>query len=339
MSTGQGPFPNCLAISWQDGTDTDYMYWSPTGLFVKLIVNDNGGIGGYEFNQLSQKQTAMPWIPLLLLDDESPQACIDYDRDSYYRQTRCGTKKDCDDRDNSIHPGATEICDDYKDNNCDGQVDEGCNPDGPIAYYPLNGNPIDASRNGNDGNEHGGISYAAGKVALAASLDGNNDYIEIPKVDLDGASFTIAAYVYLRDSSRNCIYSNGEASGGADDGIRYFGVNENGYLIFNMGISNFSDATGTKNVGLNEWHHVALVANKDNNKGFFYLDGQKDSTDGFDISAIWGHLNTNVGHHIGAFPIASNQTKRAYFNGKIDELRIYNHALSKPEIQQLYNVN
>jgi hypothetical protein len=72
MSTGQGPFPDCLRMRWQDGTDIDYIYWSPTGLPVKWINNDDGGVGGYELNKIelqSRGKKAIPSIPLLLLGE------------------------------------------------------------------------------------------------------------------------------------------------------------------------------------------------------------------------------------------------------------------------------
>ncbi len=48
-------------------------------------------------------------------------ACPDSDKDGY---TTCAG--DCDDNDPAVHPGATEICGDNRDNTCDGKADEGC---------------------------------------------------------------------------------------------------------------------------------------------------------------------------------------------------------------------
>jgi hypothetical protein len=68
MSTGQGPFPNCLEVEWQEGagpSDYDYDYYSPTaGGLVKIV--ENGDAGGYELSRVSVR--AMPWVPLLLGD-------------------------------------------------------------------------------------------------------------------------------------------------------------------------------------------------------------------------------------------------------------------------------
>lgn len=53
-------------------------------------------------------------------------SCTDDDGDGFYGQGECTTAIDCDDSIATIHPGAAEICGDAIDNNCDGQVDEGC---------------------------------------------------------------------------------------------------------------------------------------------------------------------------------------------------------------------
>ncbi|MFC1685489.1 putative metal-binding motif-containing protein [Nanoarchaeota archaeon] len=57
-----------------------------------------------------------------LIDDfaETCSVKIDNDQDGYYIDS------DCNDEDATINPGATEVCDDGVDNNCDGETDEGC---------------------------------------------------------------------------------------------------------------------------------------------------------------------------------------------------------------------
>lgn len=51
------------------------------------------------------------------------EVCIDNDRDGFYIAAGCGLI-DCDDNDDTVFPGARERCD-YKDNNCNNQIDEG----------------------------------------------------------------------------------------------------------------------------------------------------------------------------------------------------------------------
>ena len=52
--------------------------------------------------------------------------------------------------------------------------------DGLVAYYPFDGNAIDASGNNNNGTEYSGIEYKLGIKGDAASFDGVNDYIRVP---------------------------------------------------------------------------------------------------------------------------------------------------------------
>jgi hypothetical protein len=60
--------------------------------------------------------------------DQDDPNCTDLDADGYYVEKGCGKSGDCKDRDPTIHPGATEYCD-AVDNDCDGQIDEGCAPE------------------------------------------------------------------------------------------------------------------------------------------------------------------------------------------------------------------
>ncbi len=55
-----------------------------------------------------------------------PLVCTDADGDSYYAEAGCGTAIDCNDANNAVNPGASEICGNTIDDNCNGVNNEGC---------------------------------------------------------------------------------------------------------------------------------------------------------------------------------------------------------------------
>jgi len=74
-----------------------------------------------------------------------------------------------------------------------------------VAHYPLNGDADDATGNGNNGTEFGGVSYSTGAFGQAADFDGSNDYID---------SFTSFDYEFITVSlwfnSNDVVGSEGE---------------------------------------------------------------------------------------------------------------------------------
>jgi hypothetical protein len=59
-------------------------------------------------------------------NDFPGHVCTDKDGDEYAVEGGACGAIDCDDNNPNVHPGATEVCGDKIDNNCDGQIDEGC---------------------------------------------------------------------------------------------------------------------------------------------------------------------------------------------------------------------
>ena len=57
-------------------------------------------------------------------EDGGGDTCVDQDHDGYGKG--CALGDDCNDLNNTVHPGAEELCDDNLDNNCDGNINENC---------------------------------------------------------------------------------------------------------------------------------------------------------------------------------------------------------------------
>ena len=100
------------------------------------------------------------------------------------------------------------------------------------------------------------------------------------------------------------------------------------FIFYQSGIA----FTSTSNAALenNAWSHV--VGTLSNSEVHLYINGLKDSSRQFnDFSSV---TSTTYGLSIGRLGTYSGY----YFNGKIDEVRMYDRALSAADVQALYQL-
>ncbi len=222
---------------------------------------------------------------------------------------------------------------------------------GLVGYWPLDGDGIDKSGMGNDGIVKGNPQMVTGQVGAALDFDGDGDGIEIPSnptLELPDA-LTVAAWIFPRATK--------DAAGNDHAGVVWKG-NKIGWGtdVYNFRIATAGDAgltwgaTGggtegyfaTSNCfvnGLNQWYHVALV--EDGSEGLAYVNGV-EQTDA-DVTGgnmhrpsapydTWPDEPVRIGWSQGR---GGDVNTLVYFDGIIDEVVIYNRALSGAQIRQL----
>jgi len=218
---------------------------------------------------------------------------------------------------------------------------------GLIAYWSFDegsGSIAHDSVGGNNGTIYG-AQWTGRKVGGALNFDGQDDYVGVPDADcLDPVStqeITLSSWVnistYVCPFHPACYFGivNKTATTGRDNGnyvfaivTRYDAVNE-GKLRFAVVYNNlqFQETNSDYLVPKDQWVHVA-VTHDAHQKTSFYIDGALAGTD---ISTI----TTDFANSTKALTIGYTNSYSDYFLGQIDEVCIYNRALSAEEIQQL----
>jgi PKD repeat protein len=187
---------------------------------------------------------------------------------------------------------------------------------------------VDASGQGNHGTINGAVRTTSGKYGKALSFDGVNDYVDLGSSILSsGASaFTIEAWVNRGDlgDDRVVCKSTGVY---IPDHVFCLGVAGNGSKSIARARLSTSGGSGsydsTASFPTNTWAHLAVTY--DGSAVRHYINGQLAGTRSHTGSVIAFTQNTVIGN--------VNTVHDRYFFGKIDEVRIYNRALSVNEIQ------
>lgn len=222
---------------------------------------------------------------------------------------------------------------------------------GLVGYWKVDetASPaIDSSGNGNSGTWAGNTDDTIGKFGNAANFDGSGDYISIAdSTSLDlSSSMTVATWVKYDTFANidNQIAGKYANAGVGDEGWILFKSDnnyENGCVTdtfcflatsdgaFTLGDSEMVGSGST--VTTDTWYHVVGTYDYNSNKISVYVNGSltnsitRGSTPGIDTN--------DLVVAIGGNPSDNNR----YQDGRTDEARIYNRALSAAEVFTLYN--
>jgi hypothetical protein len=205
---------------------------------------------------------------------------------------------------------------------------------GLVGHWPLDGNALDTSGNGNHGTIVGAVP-ATGVKNGGYAFDGNA-HIDLPNFTFSGAAYTVSIWVSTTNpvsvnDFRSMFDELDNSAGGPfelADGGNSLGQNIGpSYLVWNGGVTVVNLEQPTLNVRDGRWHMVSGTYK--NGMQQLFIDGalmKSSSYPGplpstFGLAAIGGH-NFGPYHHPWV--------------GRLDEAVIYNRVLSKSEILKLY---
>lgn len=199
--------------------------------------------------------------------------------------------------------------------------------DGLIAYYPLDDNANDYSGNKYHctvGLEN--VSKTKGIIDGAYQFNGTSG---IAATLSSTATTSVSVWAKRTESTRNSMIFSFNADSGSYGPDIYFTA---GTICWNKGDSaNYPFKNNGVNVAqtsLNEWHHYVVVNDETANKCTLYVDG-----------AYYGEtiyrttLQTNKSFTIGCY---FDNSSTYVWEGPIDDLKLYNRALTAKEVQILY---
>lgn len=204
---------------------------------------------------------------------------------------------------------------------------------GMVAYYPFNGNANDASGSSNNGTVYGAqlTTDRFGNSNKSYSFDGINDWININNsTSLNPPSqITISAWVntFGYNSSNASMIINK----GWDQGPGHYDLlvlKSSNKFRFVIGSNLFVESNSI--INLNQW--VFITATIDNFTMKLYINGTLENT-------VLQNNKNSFGTNTDPLYIGKHDYNNApyYFNGKIDDVGIWNRVLTAEEIKFLYD--
>ncbi|KKU03784.1 MAG: LamG domain protein jellyroll fold domain protein [Candidatus Giovannonibacteria bacterium GW2011_GWA2_45_21] len=200
---------------------------------------------------------------------------------------------------------------------------------GLVGYWSMNEGTGsyagDSSGNKNTGTLTNGPTWVDGKRGKALNFDGVNDYVNLGSGDIMSSNATLSLWFKMSPiSDYKFLFST---KSNETDRLSVFTATNGRIVIQVLNGSNNAYVT-TLDYDDNKWHHLVFVRNGNTiTNGILYIDNNPVGI------ASWGNFGSDSTNNvIGIY----EQTLSYPFNGLIDDVRVYNRALTAAEIQALY---
>ena len=221
---------------------------------------------------------------------------------------------------------------------------------GLVSWWKGEGNALDQI-GGNNGTLTNGATFAAGKSGQAFSLNGSGQYVlvadPVPLPLNIQTEITIGAWIYTGQYPVDTGYTTslGLIAGSQFDtniaGASIFldgrtntdgQATPQGHIHFQIGDGSAWHATNSLTaVPLNQWVHV-VATRKANEEGQIYYNGVLQPS----TAAPWGPWSGTISYNGAWFAIGQQKDINRPFNGLIDEVQMYNRALTPSEVTAIY---
>ncbi len=202
---------------------------------------------------------------------------------------------------------------------------------GLVAYYPFTGNANDESGNGNDGNVRGAILSADrhGQSDRAYAFDGRDDFISASHqavLNFPDGDCSLAVWAALADPDQPNMYFLGKDQASAGPKKWFLMYDQDAGVRLHVSPSSnqwhFKHPWKPRPAA---WHHYLVT--KMGSTYTLFLDGAPAATD-----QGASQLPSNTA------PLTIGQAENGgWVKGQIDDVRIYNRALSPTEVKTLYD--
>ena len=194
-----------------------------------------------------------------------------------------------------------------------------------LLYFSFDddkGNAVeDLSPHGNDGEIVGGAEFVDGKVGQALKFSQNAE-VKAPHIPLNDKSFTVTLWAkpMLTGGDQQCVFSQTQVNGGNTS--LHYRIYNNGNVRMGFYGNDLDAAAAVKK---DEWAHICFWLDADEKTRRIYINGEQKAEDK-DKSLYKGTAGNTM---VGSWGATGQK-----FNGLIDEVMVWDRALTEAEIEQ-----